>query len=82
MFGASVLLTVLISIAFMPETKGLDLESIGQALKDHRLRDISAFKKIKAVGILISGRYMRLSGHRTATSMQTVIELPHRTLAT
>ena len=50
LFGSALIVTVAVCIAYMPETKGQDLESIRDAFGKHRASEMPAVRWLKRLG--------------------------------
>ncbi|MCJ1248378.1 hypothetical protein MMC30_005595 [Trapelia coarctata] len=80
LFGGALILTVAVSMIYMPETRGRDLEAIGEAFGLQRTRDMPVIRRLKALGSRIGtmvGASNRSWGRITATGSQEM-ELENR----
>lgn len=50
LFGGATILTVAVSAVFMPETRGRDLEAIGETFGLHQAMDMSIISGLRALG--------------------------------
>ena len=50
LFGGALILTVAVSMVYMPETRGRDLEAIGAAFVLQRPGDMPVIRRLKALG--------------------------------
>ncbi|MCJ1262955.1 hypothetical protein MMC22_002825 [Lobaria immixta] len=50
LFGGATILTVAVTVVYMPETKGRDLETIGETFGLHRATDMPLFRGLRALG--------------------------------
>lgn len=61
LFGAATILTVAVTTLYVPETKGRDLEAIGESFGLHRAADMPVVRALTHLGSWVRGRMVGIS---------------------
>lgn len=69
LFGGATILTVAVSAVYMPETRGRDLEAIGETFGLHRATDMPVIRGLRALGSRIR-RMIGIALGRTGADSQ------------